>query len=66
MKCRRVSDNGDQDLLAQGGFQSVQGLTDQAGAVVEGHNGDLAHRAVGQGEQNIRNYALDLTYRNIL
>ena len=59
-------DDGDQDFLAQGGLQGVQGLVDQAGAVVEGHDGDLAHRAVGQGYQNIRNYALDLTCRNIL
>jgi hypothetical protein len=38
----------------------------QAGAVVEGYDGDPAHRAVGQGYQNIKNYVLDLAGCNIL
>ena len=42
-------DDGDQDLLLEGRAERIEGLVDEARAVVEGHNGQLGARAVGQG-----------------
>jgi hypothetical protein len=39
-------DDGDEDFLDQRRVQRLQGVVDQPRAIVEGHNGDLADRAV--------------------
>ena len=39
-------DDGEEDLLGQGGPQGLEGLVDQARPIIEGDDGDLAHRAV--------------------